>query len=181
MGTLDDATLAERAREADLRAFETLVRRHQGRMFTVAYRMLGDRGHAEDAVQESFLAAWRGIGAFRSDAAFSSWMYRIVTNRCLNAARTVRPVMPIDAAGAALARVGPDHPERVAELRGQLVALRTAVAQLPSDQRVCWVLRESEGLGYVEIAEIVGASPGAVRGRIHRARQRLVERMRPWQ
>lgn len=178
---LDDATLVARAQDGSLRAFEVLVERHQRTMFNLAYRILQERGAAQDAVQEAFLAAWRRLGAFRADAAFSSWMYRIVTNACLNAARKVRRVAPLDdPAVGSRHRLGNADPEQVAERRDELRALRTAVAHLPVEQRVCWVLREGEGMGYQEIAEVVGTTPDTVRGRLYRARQQLMESMRPW-
>ncbi|MFD1523107.1 RNA polymerase sigma factor, partial [Pseudonocardia yunnanensis] len=73
-----------------------------------------------------------------------------------------------------------DSPERTAELDAGMVALGKAVAGLRDELRVCWVLRELEGLGYTDIAHITGASEDAVRGRIHRARVQLAEVMRPW-
>lgn len=169
-----------RAQEGDERAFEALVRRHQRAMYRLALRTLGSADDAEEATQEAFLAAWRRLGAFRSEAAFSSWLYRIVTNRCLNLARSRRPATSFDQTEPELPSRDGLGPASGAEVSQQLAALRQAVGQLPTEQRVCWVLREQEGLGYAEIAEMVGISPTAVRGRIHRARKRLAEVMKPW-
>ena len=104
-------------------------------------------------------------------------MYRLVTNRCVAALRRRRP-----ARGGARADVvaAPDSPERAALLDLELAALGRAVQDLPDDLRVCWVLRELEGLGYGDIAEITGAGETAVRGRIQRARVRLAGVMRTW-
>ena len=156
---LDDLTLVVRAREGDVRAFEALARRHQAALYRTAVRVTGDPAEAEDALQEALLDAWRHLDRFRGDAAFSTWMYRLVTNRCVAA---------------------PDSPERAALLDLELAALGRAVQDLPDNLRVCWVLRELEGLGYGEIAEITGAGETAVRGRIHRARVRLAGVMRAW-
>lgn len=177
---VDDATLVVRAREGDPRAFEALVRRHQRPLFGLAVRLLGDRGEAEDAVQESFVAAWRRLADFRGDAAFSSWMYRIVTNRCLGVARRRRPTVPLDTDGQSLTISGTAAPEDTAEAGQRLAALYRALDGLPVELRACWVLRNIDGLSYIEIAGIVGASPAAVRGRIYRARSKLAEAMRPW-
>lgn len=174
---LDDLTLVVRAQEGDVRAFEALARRHQRALYRVAVRVLGDPGDAEDALQESLLDAWRHLDQFRGDAAFTTWMYRIVTNRCLAALRRPRP-LPTARAAAEVA--APNSPERAAELDAELAALADAVQDLPYDQRVCWVLRELSGVGYAEIAEITGAGEAAVRGRIYRARVRLAEVMRQW-
>ena len=173
---LDDATLVVRAQEGDVRAFEALARRHQAVLYRVAVRVMGDPAEAEDALQEALVDAWRRIGAFRGDAAFSTWMYRIVTNRCVGMLRKRRPV-PVEELAEPPA---PDDPARAAQIDAEMAALGRAIAGLPDDQRVCWVLREMEGLGYEEISAITGASETAVRGRIHRARTRLAEVMRPW-
>jgi RNA polymerase sigma-70 factor, ECF subfamily len=174
---LDEATLVVRAQEGDVGAFESLARRHQSALYRVAVRVLGDPVEAEDAVQEALIDAWRRIGRFRADSAFSTWMYRIVTNRCLSMLRRRRPI-PVERIDDRVP--APDSPERSAELDAGLVALHRAVGGLGDDLRVCWVLRELEGLGYADIAQIAGASEDAVRGRIHRARVQLAEVMRPW-
>jgi RNA polymerase sigma-70 factor, ECF subfamily len=100
----------------------------------------------------------------------------VVTNRCLGMLRRRRP-MPVDRLTEPAA---PDSPERSAEVDAGMAALGRAVQGLRADLRVCWVLRELEGLGYADIALITGASEDAVRGRIHRARVQLAEVMRPW-
>jgi RNA polymerase sigma-70 factor, ECF subfamily len=174
---LDEPTLIVRAQEGDTAAFAELARRHQVALHRLAVRVTGDPIEAQDAVQEALLDAWRRIGRFRGEARFATWMYRIVTNRCLSLRRAPRPI-PVgridDRAPA------PDSPERWAELDAGLAALHRAVRELPDGLRVCWVLRELEGLGYADIAQITGASEDAVRGRIHRARVRLAEVLRPW-
>jgi RNA polymerase sigma-70 factor (ECF subfamily) len=174
---LDDLTLVVRAQEGDVRAFETLARRHQAALYRLAVRVMGDHAEAEDALQEALIDTWRRIDRFRGDSAFSTWMYRIVTNRCVAMLRKRRP-LPVgtieDRAPA------PDSPERSAEADAGMAALGAALRGLGDDLRVCWVLRELEGLGYTEIAEITGASEDAVRGRIHRARTRLAEVLRAW-
>ncbi|HYH31546.1 MAG TPA: sigma-70 family RNA polymerase sigma factor [Pseudonocardia sp.] len=173
---LDEATLVVRAQEGDVRAFEVLARRHQAALYRLAVRVTGDPTEAEDALQEALLDAWRRIGRFRGDSTFSTWMYSIVTNRCLGMLRRRRPV-PVDRVDESVA---PDSPESAVELDARMAALGRAVQGLRDELRVCWVLRELEGLGYAEIAQITGASEDAVRGRIHRARVQLAEVMRPW-
>lgn len=174
---LDERTLVVRAQEGDIRSFEILARRHQAALYRLAVRVLGDPAEAEDALQEALLDAWRRIGRFRGDSAFSTWMYRVVTNRCMSMLRSRRPV-PVDRLDETAA--ASDSPERSVELDAGMVALGHAVAGLRDELRVCWVLRELEGLGYTDIAHITGASEDAVRGRIHRARVQLAEVMRPW-
>lgn len=177
---LDDLTLVVRAQEGDVRAFETLARRHQAVLYRIAVRVMGDATEAEDALQEALLDAWRRIGQFRGDSAFSTWMYRIVTNRCMGMLRKRRAVPVPDVADMAEAPTAPDSPARTAEIDAELAALGAALQTLPDDVRVCWVLRELEGLRYDEIAAITGTGEPTVRGRIHRARTKLAEVMRPW-
>lgn len=175
----DDLTLVVRAQEGDTRAFETLVRRHQRQLYRLAVRVLGNSSDAEDAVQEAFVAAWRQLRGFRREAEFSSWIYRIVTNRCLKLLRTRRPVVSLDDVGD---QPGPDgvSPEHAAEITDRAAALHRALQALPPEQRTCWVLRDLQGLSYEEIATIVGTGVGAVRGRLYRARCTLAEVMAPW-
>ncbi|MCE3552291.1 sigma-70 family RNA polymerase sigma factor [Pseudonocardia sp. RS11V-5] len=181
---LDDTTLVVRAREGDVRAFSVLAQRHQAALYRLALRLVGNAADAEDALQESLLDAWRRLDRFRGDSAFTTWAYRIVTNRCLDLLRRRRATVSVEQ----VAEVAPERlaapeagaPEHAAEVDAGLAALRAALRTLPDDQRACFVLRELEGLGYAEIAEITGASETAVRGRLHRARRGLAEVMRSW-
>ncbi|WP_051897801.1 RNA polymerase sigma factor [Sciscionella sediminilitoris] len=177
---LDDATLVARARDGDVRAYEELVRRHQDRMFRLALRMLGNRGDAEDVVQEVFLTVWRRLAQLQQDAAFLGWLYRTTTNRCLNVLRSRKPSAEVDWEEIA-APGNQAGPERSAQVSEQLAVLNRALRELTPEQRACWLLREVHGRSYEEIGAAVGASPTAVRGRIARARAQLAEVMRPWQ
>lgn len=175
-----DGLLAVRAGEGDEEAFETLVRRHGPVLLQLATRLLGSRTEAEDAVQDSFIAAWRKLPEFRRDAAFRTWMYRIVTNRCLNALRARRPVTGLESVPEPQA---PEHafsPARAAESHAAVEALSVAMAGLSPEQRACWVLRELHGLPNETIAETVGISQQAVRARVFRARRYLTEAMGAW-
>ncbi|MFI5801219.1 RNA polymerase sigma factor [Streptomyces sp. NPDC051561] len=177
---LPDRLLAVRAGEGDEGAFEVLVRRHGPELLRLAARMLGSTTEAEDAVQESFVSAWRSLPEFRGDAAFLTWMYRIVTNRCLNQLRSRRPVTHLDAVPE---RETPGHegsPVRDAEAGAALRELSRALEGLSPEQRACWLLREMHGMSYEDIADTVGISPQAVRGRMFRARRALMEAMAAW-
>ncbi|MFJ7206587.1 RNA polymerase sigma factor [Streptomyces sp. NPDC098789] len=177
---VDDGLLTVRAAEGDEDAFEVLVHRYGPRMLRLATRLLGSVSEAEDAVQEGFVSAWRGLPEFRGEAGFGTWIHRIVTNRCLNALRARRPVTDLDAVPEPAA---PEHrasPARAAESRATAEALNVAMAGLSSEQRVCWVLREVEGVPYETIADTVGISQEAVRARVFRARRCLTEAMAAW-
>nr|WP_237527607.1 MULTISPECIES: sigma-70 family RNA polymerase sigma factor [unclassified Streptomyces] len=176
----DDGLLAVRAAEGDEEAFEQLVRRHAPGLLRLATRLLGSRTEAEDAVQDSFVSAWRKVPEFRRDAQFGTWMHRIVTNRCLNVLRARRPALDL---GEVPEPQAPEHeasPARVAESHAAVEDLGRAMEGLSPEQRVCWVLRELNGLPYDTIAETVGISPEAVRGRVFRARRHLTEAMAAW-
>ncbi|MBP0457443.1 sigma-70 family RNA polymerase sigma factor [Streptomyces bomunensis] len=172
--------LAVRAGEGDTEAFERLVRRHTPVLLALANRMLTDAGDAEDAVQDAFVSAWRRLPEFRADASFQTWMYRIVTNRCLNQLRSRRPTTTLDAVPEPQA---PDHyasPSRAAESSAAVSDLHSALGRLSPEQRACWLLREMHGLSYEDIASVVGINQEAVRGRIYRARRSLTEAMVAW-
>ncbi|MEU4729912.1 RNA polymerase sigma factor [Streptomyces sp. NPDC023588] len=179
-GALPDELLAVRAAEGDDDAFAVLVRRHSGRLTALAYHLLGNRPDAEDAVQDAFLSAWRQLPEFRHGAGFGTWMYRIVTNRCLNALRRRPAALPLDAVPEPVAPDAGSAPPRMAETDATTAALTQALAELTPELRACWVLRELHGLHYDEIAQVTGSSEAAVRGRLFRARRALTEAMRPW-
>jgi RNA polymerase sigma-70 factor, ECF subfamily len=172
---LADRLLAVRACEGDDDAFAVLVRRHTSPLLALAHHLLGNRADAEDAVQDAFLAAWRQLPEFRHGASFGTWMYRIVTNRCLSTLRRRPRALPLDTRPEPAAR-DPGS----AETDAATAALVQALRKLNPEQRVCWVLRELHGLHYEEIAHVTGASEQTVRGRLFRARRALMEAMRPW-
>lgn len=184
---LDESVVVQRAQQGDPRAFEVLVRRYQAQIYAVALRLLSDPDEAEDAAQNAFVAAWRRLPEFRGDAKFSTWLYRIVTNQSLNQARSrSRQARPADAEALESNAVGwvstapSADPEEHAERTAMLAAVGAALAALPEELRVCWLLRELEGCAYQDIADITEVSLDTARGRIYRARLRLAEAMSPW-
>ncbi|MBT2452525.1 sigma-70 family RNA polymerase sigma factor [Streptomyces sp. ISL-43] len=177
---LDDRLLAVRASEGDDDAFAVLVRRHTSPLLALAHHLLGNWPDAEDAVQDAFLSAWRRLPQFRHGASFGTWMYRIVTNRCLNILRRRPRTLPLDTVAEPAARDPGSSPPRVAETDAATAALAKALHELNPEQQVCWILRELHGLHYEEIAHVTGASEQTVRGRLFRARHALQEAMRPW-
>jgi RNA polymerase sigma-70 factor (ECF subfamily) len=186
---VSDAMLAVRAAEGDAEAFERLLLRYRGGVYRLAIRMLGDPVEAEDVAQEVFLTAWRHLPELTDPAAVRTWLFRIAHRQCLGLFRTRRsrrteptdafPDSAVIAVGGA-APVGWFDPPRVAEAGAGVRALGVAVAGLSPPQRAVWVLAEVEGLPFAEIAQVVGTTEQAVRGRLSRARARLAEVMRPW-
>ncbi|MBA3718493.1 MAG: sigma-70 family RNA polymerase sigma factor [Actinobacteria bacterium] len=172
----EDIQLVRAAQIGDFWAFEELVRRHGARVYRIALRLLGNRSEAEDAAQEAFVQAWQALPVFRGESSVSTWLYRIVTNRCLNLLQARRREEPLSERQEAPTPV----PERVAETVDALGALKTAILRLTPEQRAPLVLREFEGRAYEEIAEILEISVPAVKGRLHRARLELLDSMRQW-
>jgi RNA polymerase sigma-70 factor (ECF subfamily) len=172
----DDTHLLVAARGGDLWAFEEVIRRHRRAVYRVALRMLGNPADAEDAAQDVFLQAWRALPGYRGESSASTWLYRIVANRCLNVLRARREEEPLDEGQEALA----SGTAALAQGRLELEALKQAIRGLGPEQRAPLVLRELEGLSYEEIAAVLDLTLAAVKGRIHRARVELVAAMREW-
>jgi len=173
---VSDRFLVAAAQAGDPHAFEVLVGRHQVAVYRVALRMLGSGVDAEDAAQEALVQAWRGLSTFREESAFSTWLYRIVTNRCLNA-RVARH--PTEALPDVLIDRDSDPAEVVAQSE-RLHALARGMLLLPAEQRAALILRELEGLSYEQIAQALGVTVPAVKGRIHRARLGLLKARATW-
>lgn len=176
-GQVEDSILVRAAQNGDVDAFEELVRRYQTSIYRVALRMLGSRADAQDAVQETFVRAWRALPRFRHDSAISTWLYRIVTRRALDKIASRRSTETLDEVEV---EAGPD-PAQAAEDQERLRAVRRAIAKLPPDQRAALVLREFEGLSYQEVAQVLGASVPAIKTRIHRGRLTIIQQSSSWQ
>ena len=163
-----DEALVRRAQRGDRMAFERLVDRHQHRLFTLAARSLGSRQDAEDAVQEAFLRAWRGLGGFRGGSLFSTWLYRI----CLNAAHDTRARR--GAEPSEVAETVPDARDRLAE-RELSSELQAALSALDESHRVTVILHDVLGCSYAEVAEATDVAEGTVKSRLFRARRELAQ------
>lgn len=176
--SVPEAVLVERAQDGDDSAFEVLLRRHQDTVYRIALRILRDPADARDCAQEALITAWRKLPELREPEAFGPWLKRIAGRRALNLLRVRADTEPMDEREVPDPRAdGPAAQALAGDLRG---ALFRALADVPPSQRTCWVLREMEGWGYEDIAEVVDATPTAVRGRIHRARAHLVKALAPW-
>jgi len=184
-----DAALVDRARAGEVAAFEALLIRHQAAAFALAYQIVRQREDAQDITQEAFVRVFRGLRDFKGQAAFKTWLHRIVVNLALDALRrrSRQPAASYDDArepgDEAREEVG-THPEgdpdRSLEAREAREAIRVALEELPAPQRAVLLLREVEGLSYQEIAEVIGCALGTVMSRLHYARRRLRERLRPF-
>lgn len=170
---LVDGELLRACRNGDPAAFEQLVSRTQHRVFALAYRLVGDRGEAEDVAQEAYLRVFRSLGGFRGDARFETWLHRIVVNAAMTHLRRRGRFGDLtrDPDGDPEPPPAPPAQDRTADRD----LIRRALEDLPAAMRATLVLYEMYGLSCREIGEELGVSEGAVKVRLHRARKRLKE------
>lgn len=169
--------LVRAAAEGSEDAFAQLVRLHENKVYSLALRMCGRSEDAADVAQEAFLAAWRGLPAFRGEAGFSTWLYRLTTNAAidhLRRARRERGTLSLDDGALGLDAVdGGELPQEHAERQELRSAVEQGLARLGADHRQVLVLRELRQLSYEEIARELDVDLGTVKSRISRARSAL--------
>lgn len=175
----DEAEVIARAVTGDLAAFNQLVVRYQNLAYSVAYRTLQDDATAADVVQESFIKAYRSIGAFQGGS-FKSWIIRIVANTCYDLLRSRQRKLTdslddlIENDDYAPQLVDPtDTPQSHVERMELSALLERSIQALPPDQRLVLTLCDVHGYAYDEIAEMTGVPMGTVKSRINRARARV--------
>jgi RNA polymerase sigma-70 factor (ECF subfamily) len=153
-------------RRGEREAFDVLVERYQRDVYRLCYRYLGNHEDANDMAQEAFLKAWRGLSSFRGDSAFSTWLYRITVNTCLNFRSARRP------AGEEPSEALPDRRPSAAEtlLRGERERqVQEAIERLPDKQRATLILRVYHELTHEEVARILGSTVGTVKANLFHA------------
>lgn len=174
---LDDGQLVARSLKHDSEAFASLIERHAPAIVNVAYRMVGNRTDAEDLAQETFLAAFKALSTFRSDAKFSTWLYRIASNKCMDWLRAKRPgggAQDVDAdEWLDHYHVEQQTPERLLAQSQVALALDEAIQRLPLLYREAFILKHVEGLSYEEMQEIVGVSGDTLKMRVYKGRLQL--------
>ncbi len=186
----DDAVMVRAVQTGNREAFDALVIRHKDRVFNICYRLLGDFQEAHDSAQEIFLKVFRSIHRFRFEAAFTTWLYRIVVNTCKNRlnsseyrlrARTVHldsPVNPESGATSLELSDNGNSPGNHVERKERMRLVQEAIDALPPDQKTVVTLRDIQGFSYDEIAAMTGLNLGTVKSRLSRARLDLRERLR---
>ena len=174
--TVDEKHILTRARRGDVDAFEELVRLYEKRVYAVALRSSGCPEDAADIVQEVFLRAWRSIESFRGDSGFSTWLFRITMNLCVDHARhkNAQPqTQPLVVGEEDAERPIPDTaptPEEHLENSELGRELAAALDEVSEEHRRIVLLRDVSGLSYTEIAEVLEISEGTVKSRLSRAR-----------
>lgn len=190
LASVPDAELARSAAGGDRDALEVLLRRHQPLVHRVCRRLCANEADALDATQESLITIARRIDRFDGRAAFTTWLYRVTTNACLDELRRVRR-RPLLSSGPSpterrqghtsddpLGNAAEDQPDP-ADLTADRLDLDRALAALPIDFRAAVVLRDLLGLDYAEIGEVLGIPAGTVRSRIARGRSQLARQLEP--
>lgn len=177
-----------RLKERDPSAFDEIVRRYGDKVFSLTYRMLGNRQEAEDVAQEVFITVFKTVDSFRGEAKFSTWLLRIAANQSKNrikylARRPTEGGELDDAAqpGAPGATPGPvshaqiEAPDKVLEAAETDRLIQAAIAELDEEHRLLVILRDVEEMSYQEIGEITGLPEGTIKSRLHRARMAIKE------
>jgi RNA polymerase sigma-70 factor (ECF subfamily) len=176
---LEETELVERARRGDLRAWETIVRTHQGIAFRTAYVLAGNAADAEEAAQDGFVKAYRALGRFHRGAPFRPWLLRIVANEARNRRRSAARRERLSLRAAAEARPGDAVPSPEAALfaRESQEQLLAAIERLSEAHRDAIVCRYVLDLSEDETAAALGVRRGTVKSRLSRALERLREEL----
>jgi RNA polymerase sigma-70 factor (ECF subfamily) len=168
--------LVEGCRRGEREAFRILFETYRDKVYSIALRFSGDESLAMDIAQDTFLKLYGSIADFRGDAQFSTWVYRLVVNSCLDHKRRSWRLLPMADEVLAVLRAPGDALHAL--LRTEMSErVQRAIEKLPAEQRIVVVLRYTEGLGYEEIAEAVSCSMGTVASRLNRAHKALERRL----
>lgn len=177
--TESEQTLVVQSCAGSKEAFEQLVLRHKDRVYTLACRVLGDHGEAEDVAQETFLRAYERLADFRGDARFSTWLYRICYNLCVNRFQRINRDASNDSAPDTVSNsTNGSCDQLLAKEQQQL--LNWALSRLKAELREVVLLYHTDHLSYEEIASVLGHPVGTVRSRLHRGRGELKTILRPY-
>ena len=176
-----EAAVIQAVLGGDVNAFEKLVKEYEKNVYNLALRMTGNSEDAADMSQEAFIKAYNSITSFRGDSKFSVWLYRIVSNVCLDflRSRSRKQTVSLSAENDDGEDVELDiadetqSPELLLDRSMTRDAVRRGLAALPPDHREILLLREIQGLSYEEIASVLGLVEGTVKSRIFRARKKL--------
>ena len=176
-----DAVVILRAKAGDVDAFEAIYHEHAGRVYALCLRLTANPVEAKELAQDTFVRAWEALPTFRGDASITTWLHRIAINATLMQRRSTR---------RRLSRVSLVEDERddgdvvpqgsvpPADV-GSAIDLERAIAALPPGVRRAFVMHDVEGYSHEEIAHMTGLAAGTLRAQLHRARQLLIQRLRP--
>ncbi|MDZ7315840.1 MAG: sigma-70 family RNA polymerase sigma factor [candidate division KSB1 bacterium] len=180
---MTDEEFVRAAQDGDYAGFDALVRKYQDRIFGICLLFLDDRNDADDAAQEVFIKAYRSLSRFKGKAQFSTWLYRIAVNHCLNLLRARRRRKMLTLFSRLRAReklylmetAGGEDPHMRMEQEEIEQKVAKAIESLPDDQKTALILHRYEGLSYQEIAGVMGVSVACIESRLFRAKKKLAE------
>ncbi|QUH21149.1 RNA polymerase sigma factor [Alkaliphilus sp. B6464] len=180
--SLKEASLIEQSKAGDIDSFEQLIAAHQKKAFNIAYRILGNLEDANDVTQEALIKAYKGIRKFNGKSSFSTWLYTIVNNACIDFIRKNRKTnvtyldreYETEEGSYKLQMYGNEEtPEELFEKKEVQKLVHEAINKLSYEHRRIIVLRDIEQFSYQEISQILNCSEGTVKSRINRARSNL--------
>jgi RNA polymerase sigma-70 factor (ECF subfamily) len=197
---LTDEALIENFRATkDSNHFKSLVRRYQIRLYSAAYRILGNKDEAEEVVQETYIRVHQNLAKFRNESSFGSWIFKIAHNICMDTLRSKRRTTgvvqmsfdpqssfnedePAEGSSNVVLQIADESPcpAVTLDLNEQSEIIEESLRALPESQRTVVVLHDIEGFSYQEISDIVGANLGTVRSRLHYGRLRLRQLLEPY-
>ena len=191
----EDKKLVDAAKAGDAQAFRKLVEQNQGRLFAVAFGMLRDRDDAADAVQDAFIKAHRKLPDFEGNAAFSTWLYRICVNLCIDKKRSQARRRSVDIDDVRQSDLTGDNVYAGAQITPKIHGgnplknmadselgeeIQRAMAGLSEDHQAVVLLREIEGMSYEDIAQTLDIPRGTVMSRLFHARKNMQKLLRPF-
>ena len=176
--------LIEKSKNGDIESFERLIEKYQIVAFNIAYRMIGNKEDASDIAQEALIKVFKSLKSFRGDSSFSTWFYKIVTNKCIDAIRKMKKVKTYSLDkefetdnGNYSIEVGDNRylPDKLYEIKEKRELVHSALKRIPEKYRTVLILRDIQGFTYEEISRIIDNPLGTVKSRINRGRLLLKE------
>ena len=183
---MDETVLIQKSQQGDMDAFEQLVLLYEKKVYTIAYKYMGNNEDASDMAQEALIKAYQSIGSFRGEAAFGTWLGRITANKCLDVLRKRQRVQVTSLDDEVELEEGSVKKELASEAatpeehtvqQETVQYVQDMIGQMREEYRIVLVLRELEGHSYEEIASMLSCSLGTVKSRISRARNYLKEQI----
>ena len=172
----EDQIAIERVLDGDIKAFETLVKKYQKRIYFLALRMTKNHDVADELAQESFVRAYMSLSSFQQGRSFYTWIYRITVNQILNYLKHKSFTVSLDTpSGRTFLESVPKSPDQLNRLvnQEQMVVFQQALEKLPSAQKTIFMLKTYDDFSYEEISKIMGCSIGTVMSRLFRARAKI--------
>jgi RNA polymerase sigma-70 factor, ECF subfamily len=170
------------AAHGNRQAFRTIVEQHQGFVYAVAFRFVNDSSEAEDLTQEVFIRLWRSLHTYREEVKFTTWLYRITANRCLDFIKSRHGRQrknKVDVTSGHFVQ-GHSTPEKVFQQAELMSAINLAAEELTPKQKAVFILRDLEGLSTEEVGKVLSMSVGNVKSNLFYARQNMSEKLKAY-